>query len=172
MKTLSTCFIILILCRAAFADERIVIYLLDPRVVTNTTQTFPIGWENRKTDIIASRSLSETESLELRSLLEDELGSNTNVPFCGHWPAYGVTILQNNKPISSVTLCGLCMTWAKGGSLMVLEGNKAIDFLMKKLPVPDAFAEVKIPPELLQVDKRIPHFKLTAESFKKTDVAE
>tara|TARA_R110002049_G_C9132712_1_gene559118 strand:- start:519 stop:1079 length:561 start_codon:yes stop_codon:yes gene_type:complete len=130
---------------AAFAGGlpgHTVIHLLDPRVVTFTSDTMPIEWGNAKTDVIGMRTLNATEAAKLHKLLRDELADDDNTPFCGHSPAYAVTVTQEGKPPTTVTLCGTCGTWAKRGELRALHGKAALEYLDKLLPLPDVFRPV------------------------------
>ena len=71
-------------------DSMVTVRLLDPRVVANTAQTMSIEWNDVKTDIIATRTLTRSERDTLLKLAEVELTDDDNVPFCGHYPAYAI----------------------------------------------------------------------------------
>lgn len=131
---------------AAFADERVVtLRLLDPRVVTNTDDTFTIAWGGKKTDVIAKRILTASEAQKLTAIAKQELTDNENVPFCGHYPAYAITVEREGTK----TVCGLCMTWAEKNKLRVLGGKKLLDYLESLLPLPDYFANLDSPQDVI-----------------------
>lgn len=127
---------------AGGVPDRIVIYLLDPRLVEVTDDSMPIEWKKIRTDVLGTRKLNATESTKLTKLLRKELVDDDNTPFCGHSPAYAVTILREGRSPATVTLCGTCRTWARNGELRVLHGDAALEYLDKLLPLPDIFRPV------------------------------
>lgn len=151
----------LLICatNSGLADEPIVtLRLLDPRVVTNTDDTFFIAWGRHKTDVIAKRILTASEAKKLHELAEQELTDNENVPFCGHYPAYAITIENRGTK----TVCGLCMTWAEKNRLRVLDGKKLLAFMETLLPLPDYFANLEQPQDVIVFakNKEVPFYKL------------
>ena len=123
--------------------DRVVIHLLDPRGAIAGERTMPIEWNGGKADLIATRRLNVAEAKKLRIILRKELADDDNVPFCGHSPAYAVSITPEGRPTSTVTLCGTCGTWAKKGELRALHGKAAIEYLDLLLPLPDVFRPVE-----------------------------
>ncbi len=90
---------------AADPNDRVIIYLLDPRIVaTDRKEAMSIEWNDAKTDVIATRKLNLSEARRLRELLKKDLIDDDNVPFCGHSPAYAVSITRAGKPTNTVTL--------------------------------------------------------------------
>ena len=143
----------------AFADEPVVtLRLLDPRVVTDTGHTITIAWGNKKADVIGKRILTASESQKLLALTKAELTDNDNVPFCGHYPAYAITI---EKP-GTKTICGLCMTWAEKNELRALGGKRLLEYLESLLPLPDYFANLEKPQDVIVFaeNKTTPFYKL------------
>ncbi|MCD0458831.1 hypothetical protein [Roseiconus lacunae] len=137
--------LIVICISPAFAggpSDRVVIHLLDPRGAIAGEQTVPIEWKGGKADLIATRRLNVAEAKKLRALLRKELADDDHVPFCGHSPAYAVSITPNGKPTTTVTLCGTCGTWAKRGDLRALHGKASLEYLDALLPIPDIFRPV------------------------------
>ncbi|TWU19599.1 hypothetical protein [Allorhodopirellula heiligendammensis] len=126
------------LCHGAPPD-RVVIHLLDPRGEFAGEETMPTQWQNREADVIGRRVLNIAEAKRLRALLRQELADDDNVPFCGHSPAYAVSITPPGKKTTTVTLCGTCGTWAKAGELRSLHGRAALEYLDQLLPLPDVF---------------------------------
>src|SRR5262245_52342778 len=61
---------------------------IDPRLTAKTQDTIAVGWEKKKSDVIASVYLSIEESAKLHKVLAPALTDSTDVPFCGHAPAY------------------------------------------------------------------------------------
>ncbi|TWT33712.1 hypothetical protein KOR34_35450 [Posidoniimonas corsicana] len=129
---------------ASGAEPRYVVQMLDPRVVAVTEDTLPIEWGNKKTDVIATRKLLDSEAKLLLNLLKEELTTSTDVPFCGHHPAYAVQEIVDGKVTNTATLCGLCHTWARGGKLRVIKGDKSLNYLNSLLPLPDVFKGIKL----------------------------
>lgn len=134
-------------------SERTVVLLLDPRIVQTTKNTLATNYGNDKTDIIASKTLSQSESRMLWSKLNEELEDNTDVPFCGHFPAYAVQHYRADKLVSSTTVCGLCMTWARKDEFKALKGKESIVMLSNLIPLPDVFAEKSVP-DLIEMKKK------------------
>ena len=151
----SICIVSTLLCESLIAEDRIEVRLIDPRIVTHTTDTIGIGYSNAKTDVIALRRLTQSESSKLRPLLKAELSSSRDVPFCGHSPAYAITITTAKGKASTVTLCGLCGTWARDGDLRVLKGKLALEYLRELLPLPDVFSSVNRLPDLMRIDRSV-----------------
>ncbi|WP_222436202.1 hypothetical protein [Rubripirellula reticaptiva] len=120
-------------------SDRVTIHLLDPRGAIDGDHTMPTEWKGGKTDVLGSRVLNISEAKALRTLLTKELADDDNVPFCGHSPAYAVTILPDGGTATTVTLCGTCGTWAKRGELRALHGKAALKMLDDLLPLPDVF---------------------------------
>lgn len=138
-------FLMILPCTASFVlgdqpTERTVVYLIDPRIVTLTKHTIKTHYGDDKTDIIASRTLSKSEARDLWVLLNEELEDNANVPFCGHSPAYAIELYRGDKLVSSTSVCGLCMTWARKGEFKRLKGKKSLGMLEKLISLPDVFA--------------------------------
>jgi len=139
---LQTLLLLIAFSASSFAGEppdRVMIYLLDPRGAIDGTQTLPTELNGGKTDILGSRTLNVSEAKALRKLLAIELVDSDNVPFCGHRPAYAVAITPQGRATTTVTLCGTCGTWAKGGKLRALHGKLALEYLDVLLPLPDVF---------------------------------
>lgn len=67
-------------------DLVITIRLLDPRIVTNTSDKMGIELGDQKTDIIASRTLTDSQRDKLIKLLDEDLLSDTSTNYCGHYP--------------------------------------------------------------------------------------
>lgn len=143
---------------------RVVVHLIDPRVVTFTDQTISTQWHDAKTDVIATRTLTVSEGRRLRKLLTDELAEDGNVPFCGHSPAYAVAVTPHGKATTTVTLCGTCGTWAKNGDLRALHGKSSLQYLEALIPLPDVFRSVGgTPPRILDPfddRKKLPFYLL------------
>jgi hypothetical protein len=119
----------------------ITIRLLDPRVVTNTGDKMEIELGDKKTDIIASRTLTDSQRDELLKVLDMDLSQDECQNFCGHFPAYA--ILYRNKSgriLETKTICGMCMTWASAGKRYDLKDKRSLDLLQKILPLPEYFA--------------------------------
>ena len=134
------------------ASYRIV--LIDPRLVAKTKERISVGYENKKSDIMGSVHLSYEESAELKAILAAALTTSTNVPFCGHSPAY-VIQFENGRGGSYVSVCGLCMTWCGAdGNLRVLDGTQLMPLLAKILPLPAAFSKVKELHDLFKLDRK------------------
>ncbi len=143
----------------AFADEPVVtLRLLDPRVVTNTDDTFTIAWSDKETDVIAKRILTVSESEKLLALAKLELTDDDNVPFCGHYPSYAFTIEKQGTK----TICGLCMTWAEKNKIRALGGKKLLEYMESLLPLPDYFANLEKPQDIIVFpeNKSTPFYKL------------
>ncbi len=146
------------------ATERTVVHLLDPRIVRLTKNTLATNYGNDRTDIIASKTLSKSESRKLWASLTEELGDNTNVPYCGHFPAYAVQVYRGEKLVSSTTICGLCMTWARKGEFKVLKGKESIAALASFIALPDVFANKSVPALIEMKEKPVlPFFELEVE---------
>ncbi|QDU91591.1 hypothetical protein Pla175_50210 [Pirellulimonas nuda] len=128
--------------QAAGLPDRVVVHLLDPRGAIDGEQTIPTEWNGGKADLIGTRRLNVTEAKKLRILLRKELADDEDVPFCGHSPAYAVSITSRGKPTSTVTLCGTCGTWARNGDLRVLHGKASLEYLDTLLPLPEVFRPV------------------------------
>ncbi len=122
--------------------ERVVIHLLDPRGAIEDETTMSTQWQKREADILGMRRLNVAEAAKLKKILRKELADDPNVPFCGHSPAYAVTIKRPGKPSSMVTLCGTCGTWARNGDVKALHGKVALEYLDELLPLPDVFRSV------------------------------
>ena len=156
---------------AGAPPDVVVVHLLDPRVVSVSDHTMPIEWQGLKTDVIAKRLLNASESRKLRDLLRKELSDDDKVPFCGHSPAYAITVKRDGKPPVVVTLCGTCHTWAKGGKLRVLKGNDSLAFLDSILPLPNVFRprNGKVPAQALpsMEDNAKPFFCWTSRTGSK-----
>jgi hypothetical protein len=144
--------------------ERTVVHLLDPRIVRLTQNTLETNYGDDKTDIIASKTLSKSEARKLWALLDEELEDNTDVPFCGHFPAYAVQVYRGDKLISSTTLCGLCMTWAKKNEFKRLKGKESLTLLQSFIALPDVFAKKSVP-DLLEMKKKpvLPFYELDSD---------
>jgi hypothetical protein len=143
-------------------DFMITVRLLDPRVVANTAQTMSIEWEDVKTDIIATRTLTRSERDTLAKLAEAEL-TDDDSPFCGHYPAYGILYRRKDGSVAKTqTICGLCMTWASAGELRAIKGKQTLEYLQKLLPLPDYFADPKTAKEVVvnTKNKKVPYFEL------------
>ena len=145
-------------------DFMITVRLLDPRVVANTAQTMSIEWNDLKTDIIATRTLTRSERDILLKLAEAELTDDDNVPFCGHYPAYAILHRRKDGSVAKTqTVCGLCMTWASAGELRAIKGKQTLEYLQKLLPLPDYFSDLKTIKDLdmpFAQNKRVPYFEL------------
>lgn len=122
--------------------ERVVIHLLDPRGAISGEETMSIQWRGGTADVIATRLLNIAEAKKLRILLRKELADDTNVPFCGHRPAYAVATTPAGKTTTTVTLCGSCFTWAQGGNLRALHGKVSLQYLDSLLPLPEVFRTI------------------------------
>lgn len=144
-------------------DLSVTVRLLDPRVVANTSATMSIEWGDEKTDIIASRTLTRSERDALVKLVNTELTDDDNVPFCGHYPAYGILYRRKDGSIAKTqTVCGLCMTWASDSKLRAIKGKQALEYLQKLLPLPDYFADPKTAKDVVifAENKQVPYFDL------------
>jgi hypothetical protein len=144
--------------------ERTVIHLLDPRIVRLTKNTLSTNYGNDKTDILATKTLSKSESRKLWISLEVELEDNTDVPFCGHFPAYAVQVYRGEKLVSSTTVCGLCMTWARKGEFKRLKGKESLAILASHIALPDVFAKKSVP-DLMEMKEKpiLPFHELDCE---------
>ncbi|MEM6474185.1 MAG: hypothetical protein AAF802_31900 [Planctomycetota bacterium] len=121
-----------------FGGERVVtLRLLDPRVVTNTRDTFTTSYRGRRTDVIAKRVLTVSEAQRIDALVTQELVDDDDVPMCSHYPAYAITVEREGTK----TICGLCMTWAEKDKLRVIKGKRLLKYLESLLPLPDYFAK-------------------------------
>ncbi len=119
----------------------ITIRLLDPRVVTNTGDKMEIEYGDKKTDIIASRTLTDAQRDELLNLLDVDLSQDECQNFCGHYPAYAILFRNKSGRILEIkTICGMCMTWASAGKRYDLKDKRSLDLLQKILPLPEYFA--------------------------------
>ena len=141
--------------------ERTVIHLIDPRIVRTTKNTLATNYGNDRTDVIASKTLSKSESRKLWAKLNEELEDNTDVPFCGHFPAYAVQVYRGEKLVSSTTVCGLCMTWARKDEFKRLKGKESLAYLTSFIPLPDVFADKSVP-DLIEMKKKpvLPFYEL------------
>lgn len=154
---------------AQTADEWIItIRLLDPRIVTNTSNTMNLQLtDDENTDIIASRTLTKSEKRKLLEMLDRELTDDEDVPFCGHSPAYAVLYHdKSGKLRSAQTLCGLCKTWAGKGNLRAIKGKEALTYLEKLLPLPDYFSDPATAKKKVtdSTKKNIPFYDLDLEN--------
>ena len=119
----------------------ITIRLLDPRVVTNTVDKMEIEFGDKKTDIIASRTLTDAQRDELLTLLDLDLSQDECQNFCGHHPAYAILFRnKSGRILETKTICGMCMTWASAGKRYNLKDKRSLDLLQKILPLPEYFA--------------------------------
>jgi hypothetical protein len=125
---------------------------VDPRLLAKTDDTHPVGWEKKRSDVMGSVYLSFEESAKLKSMLSVALTTSNNIPFCGHNPSYVIVQYTGSKPSNYVSVCGLCMTWCNSsGELRVLNGRDLMAFLVKILPLPEAFSTVKELPDLMKI---------------------
>ena len=141
--------------------EVVTIRLLDPRIVTNTPDKMGIEWGDEKTDVIASRTLTKTQTQELKKRTYLGLSADDNVPYCGHYPAYAIVHRQRSgKIVKTETICGLCKTWASDGKLRVLKGKEVLDYLEKILPLPAYFSDPETVKErvVFAENKTVPHY--------------
>jgi hypothetical protein len=131
------------------------IVMVDPRVITKTNDTYSVGYEKKRSDVMGSVSLSHAESVKLKTILVTALISSDNVPFCGHSPAYVIVQMDSGKAVSFVSVCGLCKTWCGvTGDLWVLDDAQLMPFLTKVLPLPSAFSKVQQLPDLFNLDSK------------------
>ncbi|MGB7344605.1 MAG: hypothetical protein WBD20_10350 [Pirellulaceae bacterium] len=147
----------------AFSEEvapRTVVWQIDPRIVTITNDTLPIEWKGLKTDVIAKRYLTKHEAKELSTLMREELTASTQVPFCGHNPAFAIVTQTRDGKTERSTLCGLCGTWGRNGELRVLAGRKTLAYLEELMPLPDVFAHVRKQGDLFNLDRTVPFYSL------------
>lgn len=129
------------------------IVMVDPRLMTKTNDTFPVGWEGRRSDVMGSVYLSHEESLKLDGILTTALTSSDDVPFCGHSPAYVIVQMDGGQQKGFVSVCALCKTWSDSkGILHVLDDSQLIPYLTKSLPLPSAFSKVERTPDLSDMD--------------------
>jgi hypothetical protein len=132
------------------------IVMVDPRLITKTKDTYAVGWEKKRSDVMGSVYLSHDESVRLKELLTGALTPSDNVPFCGHAPGYVIVQMDDGRPVSFVSVCALCKTWCNAkGDLRVLDDSQLMPFLTKVLPLPSAFSKVQKLPDLfdLHADK-------------------
>ena len=131
------------------------IVMVDPRLVTKTNDTQPVGYERKRSDVMGSVYLSYEEWVKLKGMLSTALTSSDNVPLCGHSPAYVIVETNRGKARSGYfSVCGLCKTWCgPAGELRVLDDAQLMPFLTKVLPLPAAFSKVKELPDLMALDR-------------------
>lgn len=146
--------------------EKVVIHLIDPRIVALTDNTIRTESGSGKTDIIATRTLTQSEAHKLLQLLKVELVEDKNIPYCGHHPTYAVQLVNNGAITKSVTLCGLCGTWAWKGEMRVLHGKSSLAYLEELLPLPDVFLSIKKLPDLNQLNDHSPINELDVDKIK------
>ncbi len=129
------------------------IVMVDPRLITKTKDTFPVGWEGKQSDVMGSVYLSHEESAKLKELLATALTTSDNVPFCGHAPAYVIVQMADGRQTGFVSVCTLCKTWSDSkGDLRVLDDSQLMPYLTKALPLPSAFSKVEKLPDLFDMD--------------------
>lgn len=163
-----TVFLLVVGCAVSVArseepSERTAVYLIDPRIVTLTRSTLKTHYGDDKTDIIASRTLTKSEARALWVLLDEELSDDTDVPFCGHSPAYAIQLFRGDKLVSSTSVCGLCMTWARKGEFKKLKGKKSLAALEKLIALPDVFVNKSLSDlSDLKQKPRLPFYELDA----------
>lgn len=147
--------------KAAAADTYYRIVQVDPRLVTMTKDTIAVGYEKKKSDVIGSVYLSMTESAKFKTVLTTALTASTDVPACGHAPAYVIVRYEAGQPMRYVSVCALCMTWCgPEGDLRVLDASQLMPLLTKILPLPAAFSKVKKLPDLWALDPSKSHLEL------------
>jgi hypothetical protein len=140
------------------------IVMVDPRLITKTNDTYAVGYEKKRSDVMGSVYLSHAESLKLKAILSTALTSSDNVPFCGHAPAYVIVQMDGGKSVSFVSVCGLCKTWCGAtGDLRVLDDAQLMPFLTKALPLPSAFSKVQELPHLFDLDSKKSFLELSAQ---------
>jgi hypothetical protein len=127
---------------AVDALPRTVVYLLDPRNATQTENTMPTEVGDERTDVMASRTLTASEAKILARIIEADL-TQTDPPFCGHRPGWGIRIYVGDEITRTITVCGLCRTWASNGKVNGLPNKRILKFLASILPLPDIWRDVK-----------------------------
>ncbi|KAA1257348.1 hypothetical protein LF1_51970 [Rubripirellula obstinata] len=135
----------LLICNACYAADalpRTVIYLLDPRNATHTDNTMATEYENARTDVMATRTLTASEAKIIERIMDADL-IETTPPFCGHRPGWAIRTYSGDKVTRTVTICGLCRTWATGGTAHGLRNKRILKFLASILPLPDVWRNVK-----------------------------
>lgn len=140
-------------------EDLFTIHLLDPRVVTHTEKTMSTEWQ-QKTDVLGSKDLTDKQVATLRPILRAELIPKANDNFCGHQPIYAIQRSRAGNVMSTITLCGMCGTWARAGQRNNLGGMKSIDYLDTVLPIPGVFKGE--PAKVLGLDRSVPFEKLAA----------
>jgi hypothetical protein len=129
------------------------VVMVDPRLIARTNDTYSVGYEKKRSDVMGSVYLSHGESWKLKAILSTALTDSDNVPFCGHAPAYVIVQMDRGKTVSFVSLCSLCKTWCGAkGDLRVLDDSQLMPFLTKVLPLPSAFSKVQQLPDLFSLD--------------------
>jgi hypothetical protein len=100
-----------------------------------------IEFGGKKTDIIASRTLTDAQRDELLKLLDVDLSHDACQSFCGHFPAYAILFRdKSGRILETKTICGLCMSWASAGKRYNLNDKRSLELLQKILPLPEYFA--------------------------------
>lgn len=143
--------------------EIVTVRLIDPRIVANTPDRMGIEWGKEQTDIIASRTLTKTQTQELKKRTDLGLSSDDDVPYCGHYPAYAIVYRQRSgNRVRTETICGLCQTWASDGKLRVLKGKEVLNYLEEILPLPAYFSDPATVKDrvLFAKNKMVPHYEL------------
>lgn len=140
------------------------IVMVDPRLITKTDDTHAVGYSKSRSDVMGSVYLSHAESLKLHGLLSTALTSSTDVPFCGHSPAYVIVRMNGARAVNYVSVCALCGTWCGAdGDLKVLDDAKLMPFLTKALPLPSAFSKVQQLADLYDLDKKLSFLELPSQ---------
>lgn len=138
------------------------VVMVDPRCVKLTDNHIPVGYGELRADVMGSVNLSYEESAKLHKIMNGELTSSENVPFCGHSPAYVIFRLTKGGLPSYVSVCFLCSTWvsSRNSNLRVVADRELSGFLEKALPLPPAFANVKDLRALHDLDRKKSYLEL------------
>lgn len=140
------------------------IVMVDPRIISKTKDTYSIGHEKQRSDVMGSVYLSRAESVKLTEILGTALTTSNNVPFCGHFPPYVIVQMDGETAVSYVSVCGLCKTWCGArGELRVLDDSKLMPFLTSVLPLPAAFSKVQKVPDLFALDPQLSFLELSSQ---------
>lgn len=90
------------------------IHHIDRECRAVTGHTFPVRWgSDSASDILESRTVEGEEAEALFELMRRALQGRLDYALCGHYPDYGLRVIDNGAPVFETTICLMCANWIR-----------------------------------------------------------
>jgi hypothetical protein len=94
--------------------KKIEIHHIDRECRAVTTHTFPVRWGGEAfSDILESCIVEGDEAEALFQLMRRALNGSLDYTLCGHYPDYGLRVIENGATIFETTVCLTCANWIR-----------------------------------------------------------